>query len=114
MRSTCLQPWTPAASFVCAEPECPTCLRCACRQLAFLLIAAESCTQHEALKEHAGKSEPLFLVYRVRNKQIHVLSALNQLYTGGQCDVVWLDDLAEWHPQDKGSWSQHSAVVGRP
>lgn len=59
------------SSFVCAGPR-PTCLRCACRQLAFLLIAAESCTQHEALREHAGKSEPLFLVYRVRNKLIHV------------------------------------------
>lgn len=68
--------YVPAAldnsSFLCAEPERPTCLRCACRQLAFLLIAAESCTQHEALREHAGKSEPLFLVYRVRNKLIHV------------------------------------------
>lgn len=36
-----------------------------CRQLSFFLIAAERCTQHEQLKEQQGKSEPLFLVYRV-------------------------------------------------
>jgi thiol-disulfide isomerase/thioredoxin len=34
--------------------------------LSFLLIAAEACKQQEQLKEHQGKSEPLFLVYRVR------------------------------------------------
>lgn len=33
--------------------------------LSFLMISAEVCKQHEQWKEHQGKSEPLFLVYRV-------------------------------------------------
>lgn len=36
--------------------------------LGFLLIPAEVCTHHEQLREHQGKSEPLFLVYRVSSK----------------------------------------------
>lgn len=68
-------------------------------QLAFLLIAAESCTQHEALKEHVGKSEPLFLVYRngQLKSRVHganiplLLEALGEYVT----PLPGLDDLEE-------------------
>lgn len=34
--------------------------------LGFLLIEGEACQQLDLVREHSGKSEPLFLVYRVR------------------------------------------------
>jgi thiol-disulfide isomerase/thioredoxin len=35
--------------------------------LLFLTVPSESCSSMDLLKEHQGKSEPLFLLYRVRH-----------------------------------------------
>ncbi len=63
----------------------------ACRMLSFLLIPAEACTHHEQLKEHQGKSEPLFLVYRV-STQIGNLGKACMPYQSGRLLAVCMNN----------------------
>lgn len=70
----------PVSSWLCCHQDLRACDCClmGCRMLAFLLIPAEVCTHHEQLKEHQGKSEPLFLVYRVSSKQVGLAEECTQ------------------------------------